>query len=1747
MPEARDGEMTRERATALYTFLKEFTELRTKTTRTVDQYEQVLWFSDVPHETECDCAAWHRGLDGDSGEVWLSVRQPRPPAAPRPPADLEPWLVLKEIADSSIEMPTLRDEISIPILDESGEQHFQRQVIGDRPEIKALWEHFVESDWWPWAEADRRAQAVQRVYTQLFTFYQMQQRLGEQYELVLGLGLLSWRTPDQQDVRRHLIAASASVAFDAARGLITVGPAGEGAKPEIEQDMLDPTFRPDPDALRALESAIAETGEQLWNPAPIDSTLASWVHFASPTGIYDETLSPPESVLQDPRVHLAPALILRKRTDRSFLRAFADIIQQIKDGSFIPPGVDRFVTVSEEADPNEAPVGADNGNASPASELYFPLEWNDAQKQIIERLSRHQGVLVQGPPGTGKSHTIVNLICHLLSSGQRVLITSHTARALKVIQRYIITRVPEISPLAVVLLGDDRYALQAMEDSVQGITNRHNHWDQQASLQRIAELEGQLDGARREEARVRSELRAIRERETYAHPPCFGAYEGTLRAIATRIRGEEAVFHWFTDRPPEDQEPPLSAEQLQELISLLRDPEVNEWDSSCAMVISTQLLPPPDAIAAILDRESQTRAAYEELSETRSRPEYLPLLAASPEVRQSLQAKLTALLESAEQVGRHLHTWANRAVREIVGDHDRAWRDLFEVTQEHLSAIGPRARWADETPVSGLKSYNHHEVRADAEAMLAHLADGRGWGVGPFRAAPAKQAQYIRREIKIGGHAADNREHLGALIAWLDIENRLSILRDRWSPFHTIAPDSAFSAQVRIFEDLCEPLEAALGLHASKAPICADIHAIPGLPEPIWHELNSLRLLRECLAAVTQELCYRDVQQQLLRVQEQVLAMSGTNGASHSERDLVHSLEMRDARGYREAFAQAIHNECLSARSKRRETLWSELRSHAPIISEQLGESAHDESWDNRAAQFGAAWNWARAGAWIERLCDPEAEQQLRLQLDSARDRIRNRLKDVAAEKAWTHCFSRMTEHQRQHLVAWSKAMRSVGKGTGKYAAQHRRNAREHMNECRSAIPAWVMPLYRVAETIKPGRELFDVVIVDEASQSGPEALLLAYLAKKLVVVGDDKQISPTYAGINFEDVNHIRARHLSGLPHADSYGVHQSFFDLAEIRYQGRIRLREHFRCMPEIIQFSNSLCYSSEPLIPLRQYGSSRLSPVVSVHYVPDGYLKGSGQSVTNPPEAQAVVGEILRMHADKCYAGKTFGVISLLGQSQAREIEALLLKQLGPQEMNDLQLVCGDAYAFQGDERDVVLLSLVSAPDESRRIGTLADEAARRRFNVAVSRAKDQLVLFHTATLNDLSPLCLRYSLLQYCQNPTVERLEYCGRPVHELQHLAATADRERMPPPEPFESWFELDVFLRIVARGYRVLPQYEVAGYRIDLVVDGMDRRMAVECDGDRWHGPDQYEQDMTRQRMLERSGWRFFRVRASAFSLNPEAALEDLWNILQREGVYPSSLGLAAPMPAAPEARNQSTLLAALPAHDTMISDTSRPRDQPPLEHEVAPDRIGQRPARIDPEPLELMNVPELGDAPFTAWTPLVPLPDPTLSRPADLIPGLLEIVGVEGPLSADRLCGLFVRAAGHQRVGRQLRSGLNKAIWKAIRDGLIEERNEAGPSGPKERVLRRANSPSVVVRPRGNRDFLEIPPSEVATVMCRLERQGTAPRVEILGRAVLDFYEIRRMTKNIHARLQWILDRRRDLLGGDQVSPDADTTWRLE
>ena len=1658
----------RDRAIRLFAFLREMTSLRTKVIQSFEQYDNVIWFADIPREPGCHCAAWGTGATPEDNTTWIEVRKPQLAAPPDPPVGLAPWIDSAQLVDSSREFPELRDGLTVANeLDPDGPPTLEK--LADHKDIKPMWERYVEDAWRPWAELDRRAQRVQRAYTDLFSIYQKQHRLAELYEVVLALGLLTWRTGEEREIKRHIVTAQANLEFDAKRGVLTVSVGAEGAKLRLEQDMLDPQDQPDPAHQNAFSQELAEAGDDVWQGGRVKAVVQGWITALRATARFEDTLDRPQAVDSIPRMHFAPALIMRHRTDRSLIQVFEAIKKNLENGGPLPKGVQRLVTIVED----QGEAGHATLNDTTEQEIYFPLPANEEQLRIVRRLSQRTGVLVQGPPGTGKSHTIANLICHLLATGNRVLVTSQTPRALKVLQG----KIPKaVSPLCVSLLGDDRDAMASLDDSVRGIIDRHVSWDHEHSFQTAQKLAAELGSARKQEAETLSHLRAKREQETYVHH-LPGGYDGTAEKIARALRAEDTRFGWFHDSTEGDEVPPLSDAEAAELLLTLRSIGDEQEREAGKSLVPCESLVAPAGFAEFVKHESLARSIYENSAPQRRHAAYLALKATGRMRREQLCQAIRELGAEKSALEKQPDQWVHRAVQDVLGARHHIWLDLVALTRENLDEVERLLKDVETLSITGIEGRDLAQVKASAAELLEHLEQGGGLGVSIFRPKAVKQGLFLINEVHINGRPAGSREGLRQLLAWLRVSERLKHVDAHWAE-HRDVPAGPLRSRCARYRSALSVLERILALddlikHASSIAV-----TISGLPEPAWNDAESLQALDAAARAADIEEDLAEVGTPLNEL-EKSLEVERLQPESHPvNMAMLDSVRQRDTDRYSELHGAVRQLWETRARLARRHSLLTRLQARSPRLAAELVSDFSDAVWDGRLSALTAAWNWASTQRWLNQFSDSGLEMNLVANLEVHRDNVGTALGAVAAELAWQHCFARLTEEQREHLVSWKKAVDRIGKGTGKYAEVHRRSAREHMEYCRPAIPAWIMPIYRVAENIGAVPEAFDVVIVDEASQSGPEALFLQYIARKIVVVGDDKQISPEAVGFDRADVAVLRQRFISDLPHRDAIGVDNSFFDLAEIYYQERIPLREHFRCVPEIIQFSNNMWYSAQPLIPLRQYGADRLDPVKTTH-VATGYQQGTTY-VVNPPEAEAIANRLVACCHDPAYDGKTMGVISLLGRHQAGYIEQILLRRLGPEEMEKRNLVCGDAYALQGDQRHVVFLSMVSAPGGDRRIGSLTAQNHQRRFNVAASRAEDQLWLFHTATLNDLHPDCLRFRLLDYCLRPALSPGPVGEIAFGELQKLAATADRFQRRQPPPFDSWFEVDVYLQIAVRRYRVLPQFEIAGRRIDLLVEGMRGRLAVECDGDVWHGAEQYASDMARQRQLERAGLRFWRVRGSVFYRGPEAALEPLWAELSRLRIHPESPG---------------------------------------------------------PQPIEKNNLPTRNEnaVPFVSdlieeyrsWKPRE-LPNPLTGNHDEVMQGVIEIIAAEGPMTRRRAFKIYARASG-SRLRETVIPALNRALLRANRRHLIEQRNEAGSRDLLDSIVRKAGTPPVWVRAMGDRGLEEIPPSEIAELAESLRRKQPDHNDEQLLRAVQDLYGIGRLTDKSREALMSAVRQRLD------------------
>jgi very-short-patch-repair endonuclease len=314
-------------------------------------------------------------------------------------------------------------------------------------------------------------------------------------------------------------------------------------------------------------------------------------------------------------------------------------------------------------------------------------------------------------------------------------------------------------------------------------------------------------------------------------------------------------------------------------------------------------------------------------------------------------------------------------------------------------------------------------------------------------------------------------------------------------------------------------------------------------------------------------------------------------------------------------------------------------------------------------------------------------------------------------------------------------------------------------------------------------------------------------------------------------------------------YDGQMSVYDLARQSFGGAICLTEHFRCVPEIIEFSNHLCYGGK-IRPLRDPSKATLKPHIIAHRVEEGRAANE----TNPAEALAIASLIRAAIDQPEYKNKSFGVVSLVGDDQALEIERLLLHHLPPAEYEARRVLCGNAAQFQGDERDVMFLSVVDTAEENP-LRLRSEPMFKQRFNVAASRARDQMWVVHSLDPADLKPKDLRRRLIQHAEDP-----EAVGLLMKQSEDSSETP--------------LEHEVHNRLFEAGYRVLPHWRVGYYTIDLVVEGAGRRLAIECDGDKAGAVEQLREDMARQAILERLGWSFVRVRGSEFFVNPEKAMK---------------------------------------------------------------------------------------------------------------------------------------------------------------------------------------------------------------------------------------------------------------------------------
>lgn len=396
----------------------------------------------------------------------------------------------------------------------------------------------------------------------------------------------------------------------------------------------------------------------------------------------------------------------------------------------------------------------------------------------------------------------------------------------------------------------------------------------------------------------------------------------------------------------------------------------------------------------------------------------------------------------------------------------------------------------------------------------------------------------------------------------------------------------------------------------------------------------------------------------------------------------------------------------------------------------------------------------------------------------------------------------------------------------------------------------------------------FDTVIFDEASQIFPQdAIGAIYRGKQLIVVGDSKQMPPAnfftaIAGSDDESED-------------DEAGSFESVLDICAASMP-QLRLKWHYRSRTEqLIAFSNKNFYDNE-LITFPAPQSKR--PGLGVDYIfTDGTF--DRKSKNNRVEAEKIA-DLVFEHAEK-HPGKSLGVVAF-GISQQTLIERIISRRrrLDPSKEEFFKADKNEPFfvknleTVQGDERDTVIFSVGYGRDTQGRLllnfGPVNREGGERRLNVAVTRAKCHVILVSSMHYTDIDlsrvnseGARLLREYLDYAENGNIA--------------LSRSVSVNKF---NSYDSQFEIEVCEFLRANGYSVDTQVGCSSFKIDLAVkrpNSSDYLLAVECDGASYHSSKTArDRDRLRQEILERMGWKFYRVWSTDWFRNNTAEKEKL-------------------------------------------------------------------------------------------------------------------------------------------------------------------------------------------------------------------------------------------------------------------------------
>ena len=1353
------------------------------------------------------------------------------------------------------------------IINEESEEEISK-IINISSEIKENLEKELEKRE-IWVKEQLVIEEVRAFFDTLYIKYLELNKDSETLELVIGNGIVKIKN---KNIYYPILLKKVRIDFDAKNNiLILVDPlANENFSTTLYTNFLNEIDEINLTHVFELEEEIKEKDLHPLNKKEIDDFFRKFIHRLSSKGYFIEDEEMLNIKEDDILIEDKPLIFIRKK-DTGIVKAIESIVDRIENHGEIPNQLLELVGIIKNKENNNKSRIEDIKE----EEILFVKDTNREQVDIAKQIEINDAVVVQGPPGTGKTHTIANLLGHFLAQGKNVLITSHTKKALRVLKE----KIPKnIQGLCISILDDDN---SDMRKSVESISEKMGHFTSDNLKKEVEELENIRIREYNELKDINNKMYIIKHKESQAI--IFNGESFSIQEIGTFLRNNPKILEKIPGKISDLIPCPITNEEFRFLSNEYK--EIIDKDEEKEITLGLNELTDylnEEAFKNLIDSK---KLAEDEFKEIIKGTDYI--------------FKNKYLLINGKELvdlEKFKENYTGDFIPKELKKNIEKWK--IEAAIAGLTNVGNRINWqnfieeikrtykysSDMTPKLFKKKINFSDLSlANAKQLVQDLKNAFDNPGFLLNLNLKKAKNNIGDKVTLNGELIKDASECTLILEYLDLLIQEKELKESWKELieknEGISVDSLDDNLLDYAFESLKDIEYFLNwTHSEKDNLLKNIEKIGINKENLFDDTDiSIEKIKNILTSIKDIEKVIEVSNKALHLakknEEYSLYLKNidkiTKKNSILDNELKNSIENEDTEKY-SLYLEKLKNILIKENSynKRKEIL-SKISKIAFDWYEALRNGAVEPIED-----VYEVWKWKQLSQELEKLEKEPYEKLEKKALEKVKN-IRKATLELVEKKSWYHVLHFIEKKENllvsQALRGWEQTIQKIGKGTGKNAPLYRKQAKEKMATCQKAVPAWIMPMNKVIDTLNPAENKFDIIIIDEASQSDLSSLILLYMAKKVIIVGDDKQVSPLDVGKSIDKINTLRTKYIEGkITNHDLYGLNSSLYSVASTTYQP-LMLKEHFRCVPEIIAYSNKTSYNFK-IKPLRESSSSILKPAV-IDYKVSG-IRDDKRKI-NMIEAKTVVALIKACLELKEYTASSFGVISLLGDEQVELIQKLIIEKIDTIDIEKHSILCGNPSHFQGDERDVMFLTMVDSNSGEGPLRMMTDgtEAARKkRYNVAASRAKDQMWVINSLDANnDLKTGDIRKEFLEYINNP---------------KDFILTEEIEKNS-----ESIFEEEVVKYLVSEGYHIKQQWEVGAYRIDMVALFQDKKIAIECDGEKWHSTEeQIKQDMERQSILERCGWEFIRIRGSKYFKNPESTMKDVIDELNKKGIYPEKM-----------------------------------------------------------------------------------------------------------------------------------------------------------------------------------------------------------------------------------------------------------------